>query len=488
MKNLQELLSFKIDPSLGIMIVPALEDNSKLVTPDGMFIALNRNEENRKNHVQEAISRGAKYILQSGEQNCVHIQNDVLFISAKNVRAELAHAASRFFPHRFDKIAAIAGTNGKSSTADIIRQIWIGLNINAASIGTLGVITRESYEKLPHNMTSPDCLQLHKILRRLSEDGITNIAMETSSQGIEQRRVDEIQFNVCAFTNFSQDHLDYHLTLENYWNAKAKLFSELARENSVFVVNSDNKYSEKIHDIAKNRGIKCVDYGYNSNDVKILDVRPMESGQSAKISFFGKEFSFILPLQGEFQIYNSLCAAATCYFCGIDVEKILDELQKLHPICGRLEFITKFKLAQIYIDYAHTPDALQNAILSLRNYTKNQIITVFGCGGDRDKEKRILMGQIAEKFSDVIVVTDDNPRFEDPAKIRKMILEGCPSAIEIENRKKAIEFAIKMLSDGDVLLIAGKGHETYQQIGKELIDFSDKKIVLDACKNDFFSK
>jgi UDP-N-acetylmuramoyl-L-alanyl-D-glutamate--2,6-diaminopimelate ligase len=489
MKNLQELLDFKIDPSVSAGIVLDLADNSKSVAPGAMFIALNRDEKNRKNHVEEAISRGAKYILLNGENNYVQLQNDVLFIFTKDVRRELAHAASRFFESRLDNVVAVTGTNGKSSTVDIARQIWIGLGVNAASIGTLGVITEKNREKLPNNMTSPDCLYLNKILCRLSGEGIKNVAMETSSQGIEQRRVDEIKFNVCAFTNFSQDHLDYHQTLENYWNAKARLFSELADGNSVFVVNSDDEYSEKIRDIARSRNIKSVSYGYNSNEIKILDVCPMESSQLVKISFFGKEWEFILPLQGTFQVYNSLCAAASCYATGTNVEKIMSGLEKLQPISGRLELAAKIKSAQIYIDYAHTPDALQNAILSLKNYAKNQIVTLFGCGGDRDRQKRVLMGQIAEKFSDVVIVTDDNPRNEDPSEIRKMVLKGCPHGIEIEDRKKAIEFAIKMLSDGDILLIAGKGHETYQQIGKELIEFSDRKVVLDVVEeNDFFSK
>jgi UDP-N-acetylmuramoyl-L-alanyl-D-glutamate--2,6-diaminopimelate ligase len=304
--------------------------------------------------------------------------------------------------------------------------------------------------------------------------------METTSQGIEQHRVDEIPFNQCAFTNFSQDHLDYHKTFENYWNAKARLFSELARQDSVFVVNSDDKFSEKIYDIAKTRGIKCVSYGYNSKDVKIIDVNQKELHQYVKISFLGTECAFLLPLQGDFQVYNSLCAATIGYFSGLSIEKITEGLENLQPINGRLELAAEFRSARIYIDYAHTPDALQNAISSLRNYTKNRIITVFGCGGNRDQQKRILMGQVAKKFSDVVVVTDDNPRDEDPGQIRKMILEGCPNAIEIENRKTAIEFAIKMLSDGDTLLVAGKGHETYQLIGKDLIDSSDREIILKA--------
>jgi UDP-N-acetylmuramoyl-L-alanyl-D-glutamate--2,6-diaminopimelate ligase len=383
-------------------------------------------------------------------------------------------------------VAAITGTNGKSSIADILRQIWIGSGIDAASVGTLGVITEKNHEKLPNNMTSPDCLELNKILHRLWKNGIKNVAIETTSQGIEQHRVDEIKFKACAFSNFSQDHLDYHGTLENYWNAKERLFSELAPEGSVFVVNSDDEYSQKIYRIASDRNIKCVYYGYNSNDVKILEVDQNESDQHVKISFFGKEFSFVLPLCGAFQVYNSICAATIGYFTGIDIENALEHLEKLRPISGRLELVTRLKSANVYSDYAHSPDALQNAILSLRSHTKNRIITVFGCGGNRDQQKWIVMGQIAKNFSDVVIVTDDNPRDEDPERIRKMILEGCSDAIEIGDRKTAIEFALKMLSSGDTLLVAGKGHETHQLVGKEIRDFSDKEVILNGVKNDFF--
>ncbi|MDR1982655.1 MAG: UDP-N-acetylmuramoyl-L-alanyl-D-glutamate--2,6-diaminopimelate ligase, partial [Holosporaceae bacterium] len=297
-----------------------------------------------------------------------------------------------------------------------------------------------------------------------------------------QRRADGIKFNLCAFTNLSQDHLDYHQTFENYWNAKKRLFCELADDNSIFVVNDDDEYSKKIYEIAKIRGIKCYGYGFSSSDIKIKSIVIKGYDQQVKVSFFGKELSFILPLQGTFQVYNAICAATMGYLSGLDVEKIVNCLQKLQPINGRLELVTQLGTAHVYIDYAHTPDALQNAILSLRNHTKNRIVTVFGCGGNRDQQKRILMGEIAQKKSDFVIITDDNPRDEDPGQIRKMILEGCPNATEISDRKEAIEFAMKMLSDGDTLLIAGKGHETYQQMGEKSLDFSDKKTILEAAR------
>ncbi|MDR2781697.1 MAG: UDP-N-acetylmuramoyl-L-alanyl-D-glutamate--2,6-diaminopimelate ligase [Holosporaceae bacterium] len=454
-------------------------DNSKLVTRGSMFVALNRNAEQRKNHIEEAIVRGAKYIVLEGSESYCKTENDVMFFSVKNVRAELARIASYFFPSNFDNVAVVTGTNGKSSTVDILRQIWIASGIDVASIGTLGVVEKNGCKKLSHNMTSPDCLELHKILHTLCERKIRYIAMEATSQGIEQHRVDQIKFNVCAFTNFTQDHLDYHKTLENYWNAKLRLFKELASEQSVFVANSDDQYSEKIHNVADERKIKYIDYGYNSNYIRILKIIPNESQQWVDALFFRKKISFALPLCGVFQVYNAMCAATIAYITGLSIDNIVNCLQKLQPINGRLELVAQFGSSSIYIDYAHTPDALQNAISSLRNHKKSRIITVFGCGGNRDQQKRILMGKVAEKFSDIVIVTDDNPRDEDPAQIRKMILEGCQYAIEIGDRKSAIKSAIKMLSDGDTLLVAGKGHETYQVIGKESQEFDDKKIILD---------
>jgi UDP-N-acetylmuramoyl-L-alanyl-D-glutamate--2,6-diaminopimelate ligase len=484
MKKLQELLSFKIDRSLGENVVCGLCDSSKHVQPESMFIALNRDITNRKNHIKEAISNGAKYILQSSENGADYCttEDNVLFLFAKNVRRELAHVASTFFKSNFETVVAVTGTNGKTSTVDILRQVWIESGIRAASIGTLGVITQEKREKLPNNMTSPDCVELNRILHTLCKSGIRNIAMETTSQGIDQHRIDGIKFDLCAFTNLSRDHLDYHTTFENYWNAKKRLFSELANDNSIFVVNDDDKYSEKIYEIAKTRGIKCFGYGRSSNDVKITDVIAKEYNQLVKISFFGREISFVLPLQGTFQVYNSVCAATAAHLLGLDIEKITAPLQRLQSISGRLELVAKRGATSIYIDYAHTPDALKNAILALRNHTPKRIITVFGCGGNRDQQKRILLGEIAQEFSDSVIITDDNPRNEDPGQIRKMILQGCPKATEIGDRKEAIEFAINMSSDGDTLLIAGKGHETYQQKEGETLDFSDKKIILESVK------
>ncbi|MDR0555761.1 MAG: UDP-N-acetylmuramoyl-L-alanyl-D-glutamate--2,6-diaminopimelate ligase [Holosporaceae bacterium] len=481
MKTLGELFDLG-DVHRTLQVMDLCDNSQNITVPKSMFVALNRNLENRKNHVAEAISRGAEYILQGGEGNYLEIRDGILFLFTPNVRIKLANIAAKFFLSRFDNAVAVTGTNGKSSVVDILRQIWVGSGIAAASIGTLGVITKDTRSNLPHNMTTPDCLTLHKILHRLGANMIENIALEATSHGIEQRRLDEIGFNVCAFTNLTQDHLDHHKTFEKYWNAKARLFTELALGQSTFIVNADDSHSQRIREIARNRGVDYLDYGYSATNVKIIHIDQKESVQLVKCSFFGKEFTFVLPLQGTFQVYNSLCSAAIAHITGVARERAVEELEKLKPINGRLELIAKFRSASIYTDYAHTPDALENAIASLRSHTKNRLITVFGCGGNRDSQKRPLMGEIAEKFADLVIVTDDNPRDEDPWQIRKMILEGCSRATEIGDRRTAIKTAMEMLSEGDTLLVSGKGHETYQQIGEKLLVFSDKDVILDRLK------
>jgi UDP-N-acetylmuramoyl-L-alanyl-D-glutamate--2,6-diaminopimelate ligase len=480
MKKLNELLSFPLSNEIKELIVTDIYDNSKKVTAGGVFVALKGSSADGRAYIDEALSNGAVCIISDCENSThrVEMKNNILFIFVKNARAELAHMASKFFYSNFDNVVAVTGTNGKSSTVDMVRQIWINAGIGGASIGTLGVISGKNSEKLSANLTSPGAVDLHRILSKLQEQKIKNVVLEASSHGIDQDRISGLKFDVCAFTNFSHDHLDYHRILENYWRAKERLFSEIAGEKTVIVVNANDEYSHKICAVAKNRKMKCISYGYGSNDIKIIDVKYEGTHQRVKILFFGKEISFALPLQGTFQVYNALCAAAICYFTGAKLEDIITGLAKLHPINGRLELVSQIRSANIYLDYAHSPDALKNAILSLRNHTENRVIVVFGCGGNRDAHKRILMGKIAQEFADIAIVTDDNPRNENPEQIRKMILEGCSAAKEIADRKNAIEYAIDMLCEGDTLLVAGKGHENYQQIDNEFIDFSDREVIL----------
>lgn len=490
MKKISDILWLDIPNKFKELTVSDICDDSRKATEGCMFIALSGSLEDGNKYINNAIASGAKFIILHDKniksETIMEDKNSKsIFIYVENPRIALAKIVPVFFQSKFENIIAVTGTNGKSSTVDIVRQIWIHEGRNAASIGTLGVISNKKSEKLQGNLTSPGTIELHKIFHKLSNDGISDVAIEASSHGIEQHRLDFIPFKVCAFTNISQDHLDYHKTMENYCGAKEKLFSELALQETIFIINADDEYSNTIIDIAKKRNVKYVTYGYKSDDIKIISIATRKNDQKVKISFFENEFSFSLPLYGKFQVYNSLCAAGICYSTGIKIDSFIKALEKIKPISGRLEHVADFRSAKIYIDYAHTPDALKNAILSLRDHKPRRIITVFGCGGDRDQQKRKLMGEVSANFSDIVIVTDDNPRNEDPVQIRKMILEGCSlrdnnktSIFEIGDRKTAIEYGIDSLSEEDVLLIAGKGHENYQQHGTNLIHFSDKEIIL----------
>lgn len=476
MKKLADF--FSVDDDLKNLVVTDVVDDSRKATYGSMFFAINGNASNGNIFIRDAIKNGAKFVICCGEKFWVETKDDVVFISVENPRKELARISSIFWPTEFDHVIAVTGTNGKSSTVDIVRQIWISSGINAASIGTLGIITKDS--EIKGSLTSPGAVALHHIFDDLKKRDIKNIAMEASSHGLDQHRVDNIKFSVCAFTNFTQDHLDYHKNFENYWLAKERLFSELSGD--FFVVNSDDVVSEKIEKIAREKNIKFISYGKKSDQIKLISVHEIGQYQKVKISFFGREIEFDLSLAGDFQVYNSLCAMGICYVTGIPIELICCSLKNLKPINGRLELIGQHNGSSIYVDYSHTPDALKNAIISLRKHTQNKLIVVFGCGGDRDKDKRHLMGEIAKKFADFVIVTDDNPRNEDPQTIRKMIFEGCPDAKEIGDRKEAIKFAINCLQSGDILLVAGKGHEDYQILATGKVYFSDKDIILEEIK------
>jgi UDP-N-acetylmuramoyl-L-alanyl-D-glutamate--2,6-diaminopimelate ligase len=447
--------------------------------------------------IGDAISRGARYILQESKNGGDYAEFDaasaVYFFYVQSVRRRWAQVAAKFFPSSFDRMVAVTGTDGKSSTVDFVRQIFAFAGLEFASIGTLGVISSSGVsQKIAENLTSPGSLELHKILHELSNIGIRNIAMEASSHGIVQDRMSAIKFDICAFSNLNHDHLDYHETRASYWAAKRRLFADIADQATIFVINADDPKAEDLRNIAAHRGNKLVDYGKNADNFKIVAVSAGDTNQLVTMAVDGIEQAYVLPLFGEFQVYNAACAAAICYNLGLSLDCIVSALANLRCVPGRLELVATIAAkmtgtessvhAMIFIDYAHTPEALRNVIISLRKHTQNRIITVFGCGGNRDQQKRALMGTIAEKFSDIVIITDDNPRHEDPAEIRSMILAGCnkigAGTVEIADRKCAITYAIDALSSGDALLVVGKGHEIYQQVGDKLHRFSDREVIL----------
>lgn len=482
MKKLSELFCpYIFDKKYESIEIRDVSDDSRNVKPGSMFIAVPGNTNNGEIYLLEAIKKGAKVVLVQGKKNesLVNQYNDTVFLFVPDIRKEMASIANKFFENSFDNIAVVTGTNGKSSTVDMFRQIANNLGISTASIGTLGVIAKDYSKKSTKHLTSPGSIELNKILHNLTGK-VRNIAMEASSHGIEQKRIASLNFTVCGFTNFSEEHLDYHKTMENYWQAKSLLFSDLASESAKFVVNADCDKSQDIEKIASSRNIKCLSYGRKGRDFRILGIDTVGTHQHVVFEHNGCKHAYDLPLMGEFQVYNSLCALGMCYCCGMNVEDIIGVMKKMQPISGRLELVASKNGSNIFIDYAHTPAALQSAILALKK--SGPVTVVFGCGGDRDKQKRKVMGQLAEKYADEVIVTDDNPRTENPEEIRKSIMEGCPHAAEISDRKEAICYALDKLRSGYSLLIAGKGHEDYQIVGDKTVHFSDKEVILEHMK------
>jgi UDP-N-acetylmuramoyl-L-alanyl-D-glutamate--2,6-diaminopimelate ligase len=403
---------------------------------------------------------------------------NVAFIEAKNVRRALALAAAAFFPRQPKTIAAVTGTSGKTSVAAFTRQIWSSLGLAAGSIGTVGVVSPKGEQY--GSLTTPDPIELHRTLDTLAGEGVTHLALEASSHGLDQHRLDGVRVSAGGFTNLSRDHLDYHPTMEAYLAAKLRLFSDLLPPGGTAVFNTDDCYSGQVAETAKARGLKILTVGERADGIKLLDGAIEGFGQRVTFGHAGKQYRVKLPLVGNFQVQNVAISAGLVLATAAEPERVFAALEHLQGAKGRLDLAGTFHVAPIFIDYAHKPDALQKAIEALRPYTRRQLIVVFGCGGDRDKGKRPIMGRIAHEHADRVIVTDDNPRSEKPAAIRAEILAAAPGAEEIGDRGQAIRTAISRLQAGDVLLIAGKGHETGQIVGDRVLDFSDHAAVAAA--------
>ena len=393
------------------------------------------------------------------------------------MRKSLSEASANFYKKKPTSIVAVTGTNGKSSVADFFYQILSLNKIPVASIGTLGIISRKYKRKT--NLTSLDSLTLNKYLEIFAKKKINNVILEASSHGLDQNRLDNINIKTGVFTNLSRDHLDYHKNIKSYLNSKMYLFNNLLNRNSYIITDEENKEFGNIKSIASRKKIKKLTIGSNSGNIIILKNKYKENKQIVKISVNSKIFVTEIPLIGYFQIKNLMMAVLAAFSCGLNLSKILNQLNKIKSVPGRLECVANINSnSNIIVDFAHTPDALKQTLIALKKQFKKEIVIVFGCGGERDKEKRIMMGKIAKSYCRKIFVTDDNPRNEDPQKIRKSILKGCKNlAVEIGNRKKAIETAMDELKSNEILLVAGKGHENKQDYGKKIIKFSDKQVI-----------
>jgi UDP-N-acetylmuramoyl-L-alanyl-D-glutamate--2,6-diaminopimelate ligase len=399
----------------------------------------------------------------------------VALVFDDNPRRRFAMMAARFYGRQPKTVAAVTGTNGKTSVVWFLRQIWAVLGHSAASVGTLGIIAPGLEQ--PGSLTTLDPVTLHQTLARLAEMGVDRLAMEASSHGLDQYRLDGVEIAAAAFTNLTRDHLDYHGTMQAYLSAKLRLFSELVADDGAAVICADAAHAAAVRRVAGERGLRILTYG-RRGELRIEALEQVTDGQRLTLRLDGKERSINLPLVGDFQATNALAAAGLAIATGADPDSVLSTLQALAPVRGRMERVARIHdLASVYVDYAHTPDALAVVLGALRPQARGRIVVVFGCGGDRDAGKRPEMGRIAGTLADRVIVTDDNPRSESPAEIRRQILAACPEAEEIGDRAEAIHQAVRSLQAGDVLLVAGKGHETGQIVGTHVLPFDDAEVV-----------
>ena len=476
--RLIELMGHGLSQSADKEIV-GLTADSRLVRPGYLFAALPSSVVggplNGTDFVADALYRGAAAILgppglSATLKTSLKTSSVVPVIEDEEPRRRLALLAARFFGLQPETIVAVTGTSGKSSVVDFVRQIWSALGRDGASLGTLGVVSEPLRRKLAH--TTPDPIVVHEILAELVNAGIDHLALEASSHGLEQRRLDGVKVSAAAFTNLSRDHLDYHADEEAYFQAKLRLFDTVMIPGGTSVLPCASPLTERLASICKGHGHQILTFG-TGGDVDLHWREPLPAGQRLAIAVEDQTREIDLPLIGAFQADNVLCAIALIVASGEPPEAVLAAAEKLTVVTGRLQAVG----GGVFVDYAHKPDALRAAIAALRPYAKGQLIVLFGCGGDRDRGKRAQMGRIAHELADRVVVTDDNPRSEDPAAIRAEILCGCPDAVEIAERRKAIAKAIGWLGSGDLLLIAGKGHETGQEIASVIHSFDDVAIA-----------
>jgi UDP-N-acetylmuramoyl-L-alanyl-D-glutamate--2,6-diaminopimelate ligase len=456
--------------------------DSRQVKPGYLFAALKGVATDGRRFAGEAIAKGAVAILTDDAAALTlddAARQRVRIITDPNPQRRLALLASRFYPRRPATIAGVTGTNGKTSVAHFTREIWQALGRKSASLGTLGWIA--GADRHPGALTTPDPVALHQTLSELTERGIDCAAIEASSHGLAQYRLDGISFAAAAFTNLTRDHLDYHGDMATYRAAKARLFTDLLAPGGTAVLNADSPEYPHFAGLMTARGGKVIGYGNAADaEMRLVNRETQPDGQRISISLFGMLQRVELKLIGEFQAMNVLAALGLAIATGSDVAKAVAALDALTPVPGRMQLVGEVNSAAIFVDYAHTPDALETVLAAARPHVTGRLAVVFGAGGDRDRGKRPLMGRATTAHADLVYVTDDNPRSEDAAAIRRAILDAAPGASEIGDRRKAIFAAVAALKPGDVLVIAGKGHETGQIIGRETLPFDDAVVAAEA--------
>ena len=453
--------------------ITGLAVDSRSVTDGTLFAAMPGSRVHGAEFVQYAVRMGAVAVLtdRAGADIAAPHLDGIALVLADDPRATLARTAALWFGGQPETMVAVTGTNGKTSVSTFVRQIWIEMGLAAVNLGTTGV---EGAWTAPLAHTTPEPITLHRTLVQARAAGITHAAMEASSHGLDQRRLDGVHLAAAGFTNFTQDHLDYHHTFEAYFDAKAGLFARVLPEDGVAVINLDDPRGVDMAAIARARGQSVLSVGRDGGDLHLTAQRFDSTGQDIRLEFAGKSYTARLPLIGGFQADNVMLACGLVIACGADPQAVFETLPHLGTVRGRMQLAaTRENGAAVFVDYAHTPDAVATALAAMRPHVMGRLIAVIGAGGDRDAGKRPLMGQAAAQCADVVFVTDDNPRSEDPALIRAAVMEGCPEAHEVADRAEAILRAVDALGPGDALLIAGKGHETGQIVGDDILPFDD---------------
>lgn len=458
--------------------ITGITADSRRVVPGFIFAALAGSRTDGSRFVAEAVAKGAAAVL-AAPGVALDVPGNVAVLRAAEPRRALALMAARFYPRQPSTIVAITGTNGKTSIAEFTRQIFAACGRKAASLGTIGVVKPGA--AVYGSLTTPDPVTLHRTLQELADEDITHVALEASSHGLDQFRLDGVRLTAGAFNNLGRDHLDYHPTMEAYLAAKLRLWT-LLEPGSPAVINADGPAAAQAIAAARLRGLRVITTGGGRTDVELVEADRDGFGQMLEIGYAARRWVVRLPLIGTYQAGNALVAAALAIACGEAPDRAIVAISQLNGVPGRLEVVAEARGGIAVVDYAHKPEALEAALSALRPFATSKLICIVGCGGDRDRGKRPIMGRIAAERADVGIITDDNPRSEDPASIRAAMLAGAPGAREIGDRAEAIREGVRLLGPGDVLLVAGKGHETGQIVGDKVHPFSDHDEILRAVK------
>jgi len=475
MKLSQLLGSDLVAPSgAGAIMIASITADSRKVLPGALFVAISGTKADGARFIADAAAKGAVAVI-AGEGAVLPAGLAIPLVRVPDPRRALALLAARFYGAQPEIAVAVTGTSGKTSVAEFTRQIFARCGHRAASLGTIGVVKPEG--AVYGSLTTPDPVALHKTLAGLESEGITHLAFEASSHGLDQHRLDGVKLVAAAFTNLGRDHMDYHPSVAHYLAAKLRLFTELLPPGRTAVINADGERSEDVLGAIEGRDLRVLTVGRRGRHLKLIDVSLEGFGQRLTVRHAGGDLTLSLPLVGTYQAENALTAAGLAMAAGERVEQVLGALPSLEGVKGRLEIVGRVKGGLAVVDYAHKPEALVAALEACRPFVSGRLICVFGCGGDRDRGKRPIMGRIAAERADVVIVTDDNPRSERPAAIRSEILVSAPGAREIGDRAEAIRAAVAMMGPGDVVLVAGKGHETGQIIGDSVIPFSDQDEI-----------